>query len=187
MTTGATGFTRAAGLAGLLSVVLVVGGIATMFSDDPFDRGSQVLMLAAFILALVCGVIFSIGLIARHRGLWWVPVAVSLLVPSTTIWILSLGVGRENPISTVAAWVMGLTLTGVMLGVFLAGELPRRATFLMLVAGAFDREDGPAYLVLFTAVIGMIGFVSLAWAMSREPLAEGEPYESVTHGSPVPA
>jgi len=180
MTTGATGFTRAAGWAGLLALLLMVDNIAA--PSRAYGWGAGASMRAESMLALVCGVIFFIGLIARHRGLWWVTVAVWLLAPSAAIGLVFLlGGAGDDPIVGVAAWVMRLTLAGVMLGVFLAGELPRPATFLLLVTGALDREEGWAYLGLATMVISLTGYAWLAWAMTREPLDE------LVHGSPVPA
>jgi len=185
MTTGATRFTRFAGRAGVLATLLSALMFAEVFARDSNPIAARDRSEAFMIATIVCGVVFVLGLIARHRGLWWVPVVAWILTGSVVFSLLSFMTGTRGLV-TFAFWVGGLSLSGAMLGVFLAGELPRVPLFLMLITEGFDR-DTPVPVAIASLVAGLVGFTWLAMVMAREPLAGSEPRDEILHGSPVPA
>lgn len=155
---GPNRFTRRAGVAGLISSFLTVGGLG----------GSTDELL--LVVALACFAFFFAGLVARHRALWWSRPAAVVLGLALALFLVSLtGDTRgAREVLVVAGWIGALTMGAVLLGVLLAGELPRPATFLVLVTQPLARE-GPSELALVTLMASAVGYAWLAWTMWREP------------------
>jgi hypothetical protein len=166
MTMGATGFTRLAGRAGVLATFFAVIFYFELLASDGWEPHAGT-VLSAFAL-VACLLVFTVGLIARHRGLWWVRPVVYLF--ATSLALLLLG-AMWSPFAVLAFWIAGLTYGGVLLGVFLQGDLPRPAAFLVLLASMSDRDLG-GFLTFLTGLAGFIGYTWLALAMAREPVAD---------------
>lgn len=186
--TGATRFTRMTGAAGMIMALLGVTSFVEITLRDLHPaqlRDYQTYMLTS----LAFFAVFAVGLLVRHRGLWWARGAATILALSVVV-VLIYATGDSGPTSpdvVVAIRVATLTLYGVMLGVLVAGELPRPATFVVLLSQASNRGKDPFVLEVATDLIGLVGFAWLAWVMWREPLDDSGPREEMVHGSPVPA
>lgn len=160
--TGATPFTRTAGAMGLAIVpAILLAVVAAMASvlDAPL---LTFVAFLGFAVLVVCSPVFFVGLLARHRGQWWVlPVAVL-----TTLSLVA-GLGRAHGLSQ----VLGAAATIlVAYGIAKAGTLPRGAAvpFLLGAVGALMLGSTPLASILL--LVGLAGVLLLAWAMWREPL-----------------
>lgn len=160
--TGATGFTRASGLVGLLAIPAML--VWMMLATSGTNRGTVLFGVLAFVV--VMAVVPTVGLLVRHRGEWWVRPVAALHVLAILFWLAGAS-GRT------ATAVSGLAFTALLLGVFLVGELPRWAPACVLLAMPLDRTP----LDWVGAVLSAVGFFALLWAMWREPAADLDPFD----------
>ena len=166
MTTGATRFTRMAGWFGVVGLALGVAAFfAAVTGGGPSPGGGGYLLL---LVAFGCGIVFLAGLIARHRGLWWTGAVTWVLLGGIAIGVVGF-LGEAGAFAVLGTWLSGLAIASLLLGAFLAGELPRGALFLVLVT-AVTRDHG--FLAFVGGLIGFVGYVRLAIAMASEPLGE---------------
>lgn len=157
----ATGFTRAAGLAGLLMVPLfvlafVVSRVATR--HDPFG-GPGLLGGLLVIAALLVTLTLYAGLLARHSGQWWVWPVVGLTVLAFFVAFRPGNAGAG--VSAAAAILLGT-------GIANAGALPRHAGIAVAVGAAVELVFDATPLEVVGGLVSLYGFLVLAWAMWRE-------------------
>ncbi len=138
MTVGATGFTRLAGWFGVVGLALGVAAFFAVVTGGSSPGGGTYLLLFA---AFSCGFVFLAGLIARHRGRWWTTKVTWVLLSGVALGVVGL-LFQVWAFAHLGRWLVGLAVASVMLGVFLEGELPRKATFLILVTAWSGRDGG---------------------------------------------
>lgn len=165
--TGPTDFTRKAGAAGMLAVPVTVA-LALPAQRD--------LVGVALVTSLAMTAVFLLGLVVRHRRYVWAR-------PVAALAIFSVALGVFGGLGTIAAIGFQVASMGLLLGVLVTGELPRRPTLLLLLAPVFRDEEG---LELVRFALSAIGFTWLGFAMWREPLPTRKRSAGTAHGSPEP-
>ncbi|HEV2890668.1 MAG TPA: hypothetical protein VGX28_09860 [Frankiaceae bacterium] len=172
--TGATRFTRAAGLAGLLPAPLAALGFVLLTAwlaasrDAPrgFREGPPTVLGYAIAIAVFgCTLVMFAGLLARHRTQWWAGVVVVLVLAAFLTSLTPAGDDAAEGLSTAAVVLLGY-------GIAQAGVLPRHAgwAFAAATVAAPVLRDSP--LAPVPALVGLYAWLTLAVAMWREPLAE---------------
>ncbi|HEV2890669.1 MAG TPA: hypothetical protein VGX28_09865 [Frankiaceae bacterium] len=163
-----TPFTRKVGLVALVAEPLAFVLVLTMHGVRRDDAATLVGVVAAV------HVLWWLGLLVRHAGHWWArPILLAALFSLAGALVAG----------TLGALALSVATYALILGVLAAGELPRPAAALVLLAW-------PATMYASSALgelMGLVGHLWLAWALAREPLPTRTPRAGSVPASPGPA
>ena len=178
--TGANRFTRAAGLTGLLSAVVLllafVAGMAFAATRPGHDDDMPVALVLLFVVMAGVAVTVFAGLLVRHRAYAWVWLPAALFAAAVVTYLVA---------GSAAADVVGLAAVAALLvGVIAADDLPRvDASFALVGIAAKALGDDDSLFVGLLRLVGSAGWLGLCYAMWREPLPDRAPYDATP--SPV--
>ncbi|HEX8001157.1 MAG TPA: hypothetical protein VF519_00515 [Mycobacteriales bacterium] len=164
--TGATPFTRTAGVAGVVGAATLAGlfPALVLFHGRLAPHG---VLAAPFVLAIVtvvvCVLTWYAGLLYRHRAHLWIWPALVLL---------ALGIVTAPMDGDTGRWLGRASAVVVAVGVLAAGELPRHGGVALVVGTVGDVLFRDTVLGIVAGVAGFAALVILARAMRRETPVE---------------